>query len=68
MQNIINLPDLSQIIIETIRISHIIKVSAIDVGTSTEVVFMVPHNTNRKDIEALAKRKLSYVIKNISDN
>jgi hypothetical protein len=53
------------ILIETKRIGTILRVTAIDPVSETEVVFQAPVKTSRRDLERLAVNKLRYVISKI---
>ena len=48
--------------IETKRIGTILRVTAIDAATGTEVVFQAPAKTSREAIHKLALSKLQYVL------
>jgi hypothetical protein len=51
-----------QAIIETTQIGMILRVTAIDATTGTEVVFQAPINTPRSSLEQTAMNKLRYVL------
>jgi predicted metal-dependent hydrolase len=51
-----------EIIIEIQRIRNILRVSALDVATGTEVTFQAPTWASRASINRLAASKLRYVM------
>lgn len=55
-------PPTGEIIIEFHVIGHLVKVSAIDTKSLTEVSIMGPANESREVLKATAVRKLHYVM------
>jgi hypothetical protein len=51
-----------EIILEFQYMPHAVKVSAIDIASSTEVSIMGPRGASQSELERVARAKLSYVI------
>ncbi|MGB9153495.1 MAG: hypothetical protein WCD70_10460 [Alphaproteobacteria bacterium] len=51
-----------EIFIETRSIGSILRVTAIDADSGTEVVFQAPANASRAQLQSLAADKLRYVM------
>ncbi|WP_203292381.1 DUF6898 family protein [Maricaulis parjimensis] len=56
-----------EIYIEIIGIGNALRVAAIDADTAEEVVFQVPKNTPRAEVEYLAKAKLNWKLNRNTD-
>lgn len=54
--------------LELIEIGGSIRVAAVDSQTGEEVVFQVPKNTSRSEIESLAVSKLSWKLGKTDSN
>jgi hypothetical protein len=52
-----------EILIEIKRIGAIVRVSAIETESGTEVIFQAPASTSSADLKKLASNKLRYVMK-----
>ncbi len=52
-----------EILIETQKIGHSLRVTAIDVTTLTEVVFQAPLSASPGQIKHLAQSKINYLLK-----
>ncbi len=52
-----------EVIIEFYRVGAFVKVSAVDVATSTEVSIMGPANAGEETLTRVVMRKLEYVLK-----
>ena len=52
----------NEVFIETKQIGAILRVTAIDAATGTEIVFQAPANTSREGLNRLAMNKLRYVM------
>lgn len=52
----------NEILIETRKFGNLIKVTAIDVTTGTEVVFQAPASASATQIKSLATGKMRYVL------
>ena len=55
-------PPQGEILIEYKRIGNIMRVSAVDAETGTEVTFQAPANAHPSDLQRLAVNKLKYVM------
>ena len=49
-----------EIYIEVIAIGNALRVAAVDAETGEELVFQVPKNTPREEIDALARAKVQW--------
>ena len=56
-----------EIYIEIVGIGQALRVAAIDSETAEEVVFQVPKNTPRSEVEHLARAKLNWKLNRNSD-
>ncbi len=52
-----------EVILECSKVGHVLRVTAIDVSTSTEVVFQAPAYASQAEIRTLAVNKLAYVMR-----
>ena len=52
-----------EIIMEQVRIGQVVRVTAVDVATGTEVVFQAPTYASPASLQKLAVQKLQYVMK-----
>lgn len=52
-----------EIYVEIIRVGQALRVAAIDAETGLELVFQVPHNTPRAEIDHLARSKIAWKLK-----
>jgi hypothetical protein len=52
-----------EIFIERLQVGQILRITAMDVATATEVTFQVPLSARTSDIEQMAKSKLAYVLR-----
>ncbi len=52
-----------EVLIETLRVGAILRVTAIHALTGTEVVFQAPANSSRLSLQRLAISKLKYVMR-----
>lgn len=57
-----------EIYIEVIAIGKALRVAAIDAETGEELVFQVPRNTPREEIDALARAKVEWKLSRNADN
>ena len=51
-----------EVIFEFQFMAHAVKVSAIDADTGTEIAIMGPRSANQRELEAIAKAKLVWVM------
>jgi hypothetical protein len=56
----------NEILMEIHRIGKALRVSAMDVGTGTEIVFQAPSSTSHAELKKLALSKMRYVLKKMS--
>jgi len=52
----------NDILIETMRIGTLLRVTAMDAASGTEIVFQAPASTSRDTLHRLATNKLAYVM------
>jgi hypothetical protein len=52
-----------EVIMECVRIGAILRVTAVDVVTGTEINFQAPASASQSDLKKLAMSKLGYVLK-----
>lgn len=55
-------PETGEIIIEFHQVGHMVKVSAVDTKSLTEVSIVGPANESRETLKATVIRKLHYVL------
>jgi len=55
------------IYLEIVGIGQALRVAAVDADTAEEVVFQVPKNTPRAEVEYLARAKLNWKLKRNAD-
>jgi hypothetical protein len=58
----------SEVIFEQVRIGSLVRVTAIDAATGTEVVTQGPASARPHELQRLALAKLAYVLKKKSGN
>ena len=56
-------PEGREVIFEYTQIGNSIRVTAVDSGTGTEVVFQAHINTSKTELKRIAISKLKYVLK-----
>lgn len=56
-------PPKGEILVESRRFGAILRVTAVDSVTGTEIVFQAPQTTPPESIRAMAFAKMSYVLK-----
>ena len=56
-----------EIYIEIIPIGNALRVAAVDAETGEELIFQVPKNTPREEIDALARAKVRWKLKRNQD-
>ena len=56
-----------EIYIEVIAIGNALRVAAVDAETGEELVFQVPKNTPREEIDALARAKIRWKLERNQD-
>ncbi len=60
--------DLGDVIFEITQVGDVQRVAAVHVATGVEVVIQAPSNAARVDVQALALRKLEWVLSGKGDD